>query len=155
MPEILEKKILDIIPNPVSVITTKYKEEVNGMTAAWITQVSFNPTLIIVSIALERYTHQLIQLSKIFAVNLLSSEQRNVAKYFGMKSGKNINKFQGVKYSTKKTGSPILQDIYGYIDCKVLSGSRMGDHTVFTGQVLESEVFTGKTPLIFKAKDFF
>lgn len=155
MADLLSPKILDIIQSPVTIITTKYKEEANGMTAAWVAQVSYNPTLVIVSIAPERYTHQLIQLSKIFAINLLSQDQIKLAKYFGTKSGKNTDKFQAIKYTTKASGAPILDEIYGYIDCKVLSGSRIGDHTVFTGQVLQTEIFPTKKPLIFKSKDYF
>ncbi len=151
----MKNKILDFIQSPVAIVTTKYKEEVNGMTSAWIAQVSYSPTLIIVSIAHERYTHQLIQLSKVFALNFITSDQIKLAKFFGTKSGKNTNKFEGIKYSSLITGSPILPEVYAYADCKVLSGSRMGDHTVFSGEVLDYKVFEDKKPLIFRSRDFF
>jgi len=143
------------IPGPVAVITTKYKNKVNGMTAAWVAQASFNPPLIMVSIAPERYTHELIQNSKILAVNVLSAMQIKIAKHFGFTSGKNIDKFESVIYEIKKTGAPIIKDIYAYFDCHILSAVRAGDHTIFIAEVQESRVDNTKTPLIFNTRDFF
>jgi flavin reductase (DIM6/NTAB) family NADH-FMN oxidoreductase RutF len=53
------------------------------------------------------------------------------------------------------TGAPILDDVYAYLECKMLSGVRAGDHTIFVGEVLDSKVFKDKVPLEFRSKDFF
>ena len=53
--------ILDCITSPVVVITAKSGERINGMTAAWIMQCSFDPAMVAVSIAPERFTYELIR----------------------------------------------------------------------------------------------
>lgn len=94
--------ILDMIVSSVAIITTKSGEKINGMTAAWVAQASFEPPLVVVSIAPERYTHQLIDESSVFAVNILSEGQVELGRNFGSKSGRDTDKFKGVNYVTKR-----------------------------------------------------
>ena len=148
-------QILDMIASPVTVVTSKFGNKENGMTAAWVAQASFNPTLIMVSIAPERYTHDLIQKSKVFAVNILADYQIDIGKHFGFTTGKRVDKLAGIDCEAKKTGSPILKDCFGYLDCRVLSAFKAGDHTIFTGEVLEQFNHKDKKPLIFRTNDFF
>ena len=147
--------ILDMIVSSVAIITTKSGEKINGMTAAWVAQASFEPPLVVVSIAPERYTHQLIDESSVFAVNILSEGQVELGRKFGSKSGRDTDKFKDVNYVTKKTGSPILADIYAYLDCKLYKTYKAGDHTLFIGEVVEHKVFKDKKPLVFRTADYF
>ena len=50
----LQKTITTYIPQGVFVITSKLNDKINGMTAAWVSQVSFRPRLLAVSIAPKR-----------------------------------------------------------------------------------------------------
>lgn len=148
-------EILDMITSPVTVVTSKFGNKINGMTAAWVAQASFNPPLIMVSIAPERYTHDLIQKSRVFAVNILADYQLEVGKHFGFTSGRRVDKCSGIAHGPKKTGAPILKDSFGYLDCKLLSAFKAGDHTVFVGEVVEHFIHKDKKPLVFRSKDFF
>jgi len=72
----------------VYVITTRLQDQVNGMTAAWVSQVALKPLLVMVSIAPPRFSHGLIKESGIFAINVLASGQEDLGKRFGFKSGR-------------------------------------------------------------------
>jgi flavin reductase (DIM6/NTAB) family NADH-FMN oxidoreductase RutF len=150
----LEKAFRKIF-NGVFVITTKNGEKVNGMTAAWVSRASFKPPLLSVSIGKARYSHDLIKESGVFAVNVLSEKQIAVGKHFGFKSGRKTDKFEDMEYETRKTGSPILPDTSGYLDCRVVSTCDAGDHTIFLGEVIDAEVYEDNDPLLFKHGDFF
>jgi flavin reductase (DIM6/NTAB) family NADH-FMN oxidoreductase RutF len=145
------RKILD----GVFVVTTKKKEKINGMTAVWVTRASFNPPLLSVAIGKTRYSHDLIKDSGVFAVNILSETQVAQGKHFGFTSGKKTDKFKDLEYTTGKTGSPVLKDIAGYFDCKVVSSCDAGDHTIFVGEVLDAKVYENRVPLLFRHEDFF
>jgi len=148
-------EILDIITSPVTVVTAKNKDKINGMTVAWIMQAAYNPAYVVVSIAPERYTYSLIKESKAFGVNILADDQKRIGKLFGFSSGKNVDKFKGVKFHNSKSGLPVLDDIYAYIECKLISIANAGDHDLFIGEAVEKIVDDKKKPLIFKASDFF
>lgn len=143
-----------VIHNGVFVVTTKEGDRLNGMTAAWVTRVSFNPPLVAVSIGKTRYSHGMVERSGVFALNILSEEQVALGKHFGFKSGRKTDKLKDIAHNTAKTGSPILEDIAGYLDCRVAGSCDAGDHTIFIGEVIDSGTY-GKPPLLYRHEDFF
>ena len=148
-------EILDIITSPVCVVTARSGDKINGMTVAWIMQAAYNPAFIVVSIAPERFTHPLIKESKMFGVNLLADGQKHLGKHFGLSSGRNIDKFTDIDFHKSKSGLPIFDNIYAYIECRLINILNAGDHDLFVGEVLEHSVDNRKSPLIFKSSDYF
>ncbi len=143
-------------PTGVYVITAKAGDKINGMTAAWVTQVSFKPVLVGVAIAPQRYTYSLIMDSGMFCVNALPGGAFELAKHFGFKSGRKVDKFENVPYIYGENGLPVLNDAYAYLECKVEKSVELGDHTFFVGSILDGkELNTGAKPLIFRWEDFF
>jgi flavin reductase (DIM6/NTAB) family NADH-FMN oxidoreductase RutF len=152
----MQEVAFKVLVNGVYVVTTRLGDKVNGMTAAWVSQVSLNPLLVMVSIAPSRYSHTLIKESGIFAINVLSREQVDLAKRFGYKSGRKIDKFAGLDYLTASSGAPILPQAYAFLDLKLVQTFTAGDHSLFVGEVLEAKILHPQSqPLIFKKSDFF
>ncbi|MEW6388215.1 MAG: flavin reductase family protein [Thermodesulfobacteriota bacterium] len=156
----MAEKVIDVVfatlVQGVYVVTTRLGDKVNGMTAAWVSQVSFNPILLTVSIAPLRYSHDLIKESRVFALNLLTSEQIDLGKRFGYKSGRKVDKFAGLEYTTAVTGAPILPQVYAYYDLQLVDTFPAGDHTLFVGEVVDAKILhPDARPLIFHKPDFF
>lgn len=147
--------LLDWLETPVTIITAAHGGRTNGMTAAWVTQVSFSPTLLVVSIAPERFTHGLIVDARSFAVNVLRQGQESIAKDLGTRSGQNGEKLSAYKLRTSKTGSPLLLDAGAYYDCRLVKETAAGDHTLFIGEVVDSGLLQGGPFLPFKTKEYF
>jgi flavin reductase (DIM6/NTAB) family NADH-FMN oxidoreductase RutF len=140
----------------VYVVTTRVGDRVNGMTAAWVSQVSLNPLLLMVSIAPPRFSHGLIMESRILAVNVLAHDQVDLGKRFGYQSGRKVDKFVGLDWTAAVSGAPILSQAYAYFDLKLVDTFPAGDHTLFVGEVVGAKILRPDTvPLIFKASDFF
>ncbi|RLA89339.1 MAG: flavin reductase [Deltaproteobacteria bacterium] len=152
----MQEVIFAAITEGVYVVTSRDQDKVNGMTAAWVAQVSFKPLLIMVSIAFTRYSHELIKNSGIFAINVLNDEQVDLGKRFGYKSGRRVDKFAGLAYDTAVTGAPILPEAYAYLDLKLVHTYPAGDHDLFIGEVVDAKILHPEAkPLIFKASTFF
>ncbi len=152
----MQKTITVAVPTGVWVVTVRAGEKVNGMTAAWATQVSFKPRLVAVAIAPSRFTHSLIKESGYFCLNLLSKDQIELANHFGFKSGRKTDKFKGVDYENAPKGSPILKEAAAYVECELRDTFTTGDHDLFVGEVLDAaELRPGAEPLIFRWEDFF
>ena len=147
--------ILEKIVNGVAVVTSKRETDINGLSVAWMTQVSYSPPLVMVCVGKEKYTHELIDDSGGFAINILSERQKDVAKLFGLQSGRTSNKFNDVEYELKKSGAPILKDCLAYIDCTVHKSIDVGDTTLFVGEILEASINNREKPLIYNSKDYF
>jgi len=138
----------------VMVITTRWGQKLNGMSAAWVSRASEQPFLVMASVYKKNYSHDLIQNSRIFAVNYLREGQQNLAIHFGKQSGREVDKFLKVPYFTEKTGAPILKDCLAYLDCGVIKQMDSGDHTIFLGEVLSGRVNAAGRGLQFELKDY-
>ena len=93
--------IAKAITHGVYIVTARTKERINGMTAAWISQVSMNPVLLMVSIAPARFTYGLIKESGYFAVNVLTEGQEGLAQSYGFRSGRKHDKFHRESYNRR------------------------------------------------------
>jgi flavin reductase (DIM6/NTAB) family NADH-FMN oxidoreductase RutF len=138
----------------VVVITTKWGQKLNGMSAAWVSRASEQPFLVMASVYKKNFSHDLIQSSRIFAVNYLQEGQQRVAIHFGKQSGREVEKFRKVPYFTEKTGAPILENCLAYLDCRVINQMDSGDHTIFLGEVLSGKVIAPGRGLQFELKDY-
>jgi len=54
------EKVLDLLTHGVYIVGVKYGSKINGMTAAWVNQVSSQPPMISVAIGKTHYTSELI-----------------------------------------------------------------------------------------------
>ncbi len=149
------EKAMRLIISGVYVVTTRLNSKLNGLTVAWLSRASFSPPLISVSIGKTRYTHDLILKSRVLAVNILAEGQEDLARHFGFQSGKKVDKFAGLSYREAITGSPILEGVAAYLDCRVSGKLEAGDHTIFLAEVVEAEVDELAQPLIYRREAYF
>lgn len=141
--------------NGVTVVSTILDGKANALTVAWISRVSYAPPLIMVSIGKTRHSHDMIKESGVFAVSVLSPENREIGKHFGLRSGRKMDKFEGIEYDTKTTGSPILKDCAAWMDCRVVSWHDAGSHTIFIGEVIDGDANAEKPSLVYDKEGFF
>ena len=144
------KSVLGSKDYEINVITTTDGTRVNGQCATWVTQVSLEPQLIAVCLGLERYTSEIVKKSNVLAVNVLAKEQANLVPHFGYRSGRDFDKFANVSYKTAVTGSPIIDGVFAYFDCKVKEIYPGGDHEIFLCEVVDAGLGDGKERLYFQ-----
>ncbi|HID09196.1 TPA: flavin reductase, partial [Candidatus Micrarchaeota archaeon] len=64
-----------------------------------------------------------------------------------------VDKFAGISYRTAVTGSPILEGVAAWLDCRLVGSCPAGDHTIFVGEVVEA--WAGdKAPLRYDPRDY-
>lgn len=135
--------------SPVAAVTSRWRGQVNAQIAVAIGAASIVPSKprVVVQIYKGNYSHQLIQESKAFALNFLRNDQLGLIKDFGFVSGKDQDKLSGVDYKPGVSGSPILQDCWGYLDCRVINAMDGGDMTCFLAEVLDGNTVSDGEPL--------
>jgi flavin reductase (DIM6/NTAB) family NADH-FMN oxidoreductase RutF len=89
----------------------------------------------------------LIHGSGAFALNFLRKDQLDLIKDFGLVSGRDKEKLAGVPYKNGPSGSPILEDCWGYLDCRVVNAMDGGDMTCFLADVLDGDTLVQGEPL--------
>lgn len=119
-----------------------------GLTATAVCSVSLDPPLLVASIDRDSNTHAGIEASGLYAVNLLSAGQEELAVRFATKDP---DKFRGLETEQAATGAPLLVETLGFLDCRVSREVPAGDHTLFIGRVEDARVRGEEagTPLVY------
>ena len=141
--------IMGLLWAPVTVVTSRLDGVVNAQIAVAIGAASIVPEAprLLVQIYKENYSHDLIYKSQALALNFLRRDQVGLIPKFGLVSGRDQDKLAGVEYDVRASGSPILADCWGYLDCRVVNAMDGGDMTCFLVQVLEGGVQSPGDPL--------
>jgi flavin reductase (DIM6/NTAB) family NADH-FMN oxidoreductase RutF len=139
------------IPNPVALVTVATGDHQNVMTAAWVTPVSADPPILMVSIRPSRFTHDLILEAKEFGVSVLADDQKKLSEIAGTLSGKKKDKLAlpGFEsFAGKRIKAPLVKGAHAWFECVLHSYHTAGDHTAFYGTVIETKVDETKPPLV-------
>ncbi len=127
-------------PRPAFVIGSGQGEEVNMMTASWVTPVSTEPPTVGVAVDKETYTHELIKKYKQFTVSVV--EDVDLLWYLGTTHGK--EKMERVEwFRGEKVPSPIPKAAIGWAEAKVVKDVDVGDVTFFIGEIVHWKALKG------------
>lgn len=135
------------------IIGSKAGEELNGMTANWVTQVSFDPPLVAIAIENDSHTRKLIEEGKVFSVNIVADDEAGRAaidRY--VKPQRRVHdKLGDDDFTTAVTGAPLLKSALSWFDCEVVQTVDAGDHQLYIGRVVEAGVQHEGEPLALRA----
>lgn len=123
------------LTNGVYVIGVRSGEQQNAFTAAWITQVSFAPLLVALSINPDHASFPLLARAKGFAISILPHDGIELARHFGTQSGRDIDKLTGQAWGASRAGFPILHQAVAWLDCAVMDHRPAGDHVLLIATV--------------------
>ena len=138
--------VLKKIPYPVSVVTLGTGGAENGLTISWLSQVSFDPPMVMFAMDKNHYSN-LPMGSKSFVVNLLKSNQNSIAGHFARQSMEGENKIDKFPTRPAESGSPILTEALAFLDCEVEKSIEVGDHVLYIGKVIEAGLLNDGQPL--------
>lgn len=135
-----KKQLLRKIPHGLFICGVREKDEVNGFTASWVTQGSFEPPLVVMAVRAEGSSHGMILRTRKFSLNVLRSDQKELAAVF-FKPQKGLGgRFEAAPYRFGNLGLPIIENSIGAVECEVLGQVEHGDHTVFVAEVKSAEI---------------
>ena len=130
-----------LYPTPVCVIGT-YDPigKPNVMTAAWVGICCSNPPCIAVSLRKATYTYGNIMERRAFTVSIPSEDYAKHADYFGLVSGKDVDKFAVSDLTPLKSelvDAPLVKEFPVALECKLHRFVEIGLHTEFIGEILD------------------
>jgi len=133
-------------------VTSQAGERRGGLIATFVSQASLVADLprVLIGIARQHHTCELIQASNAFALHLLGQDNLDWVSHFGLRSGRDVDKFANCPFTTALTGSPLLEGAVGWLDCEVETRMDSGDRTLYLAQVVQSQVNHSGPPLTLK-----
>ena len=134
----------------VGVITVGTGEDRTGLTATSVTALSAEPPRLLVCINRSASAWPLLTEYGSFGVNLLDSNQQDLADRFAGKSGeKGPARFTGTRWKSLVTGAPLLEGALAAIDCTVEEVIERHSHAIVIGRIEAVDLGNWSDPLLY------
>ena len=130
-----KKTLLRKVPHGLFICGVAEGDEVNGFTASWVTQGSFEPPLVVMGVRADSTSNGMIKRTSRFSLNVLAADQKNLAATFFKPQSAVGGRFETAPFELGSLGLPILKDALGGVECELVGELAHGDHTVFIGEV--------------------
>lgn len=126
----------------IYLVSSGDKNKGNGFISNTVFQITAEPPRFAASCNKDNYTAEFIKQTNAFSVSILKEDaSSDLIGKFGYKSGKEINKFEGMNISYGETGVPIvLNDSIAYLEFKVIQCIDMETHYLFIGELFNAEL---------------
>jgi flavin reductase (DIM6/NTAB) family NADH-FMN oxidoreductase RutF/rubredoxin len=133
------------------VVSSRKGDRLNGQIANTVFQITSEPPAIAVSINKQNLTHEFIMGSKVFTASVISQDAPlSFIGHFGFKSGRDMDKFEGIDYKLGETKVPIVLDhTLAYLEAKVIQEIDVGTHTIFIGELTGADVMKEGEPMTY------
>ena len=133
-----------IYPIPAVMVTVADKMgKSNIITVAWTGTICTNPPMAYISVRPERNSYHMIKETGEFVINLTTKELTFATDYCGVKSGRDVDKFQTLhltKQKATKVSVPLIEESPVNIECKVRKCIELGSHHMFLAEVVSVHV---------------
>jgi flavin reductase (DIM6/NTAB) family NADH-FMN oxidoreductase RutF len=155
MDDVAKKTILRHFPYGLYVVTVAAGGEEHGMTANWVMQAAFEPPMVVIALENTSKTLGMVRDSRHFAVNVVLATQRDLAGKLGRSSEQAPQKLKGIKTKPAPvSGTPVLTDCLGWVECRVVATLPSGDHTLVLGEIVAAGVEHEGQPLTMQEAGF-
>lgn len=132
--------------NPVPAVMVTCVDEKNCpniITLAWAGTVNSDPPMVSISVRKERYSHRLIKEKGEFVINLTTEKLAFATDYCGVKSGREVNKFEEMKLTPEKASKvdvPLIAESPVNLECVVRNVMELGSHDMFIAEIVAVNV---------------
>lgn len=127
-------------PGPVAIVTTSWRGISNAAPIAWCAPVSMQPPMVGIVVHPHRHTADLIRFSDNFALNIPGPSLVKQTAFLGSLSGLNNNKLESAGlslFSPLSIDAPLIEGCLAWIECTLQDVIRLGDHSLFVGNVMK------------------
>lgn len=110
----------------------------NIITIAWTGTVNSDPPMVSISVRKSRYSHELLTKNGEFAINLVTRELVYAMDFCGVRSGRDMDKFEAVKLTRQMASTikaPLIKESPVSLECKVKQVMELGSHDMFLAEV--------------------
>jgi flavin reductase (DIM6/NTAB) family NADH-FMN oxidoreductase RutF len=133
-----------VYPSPVFVVGTyDAGGRPNVMAVAWGGICCSKPPCVAISVRKATYTYGNLVERKAFTVSVPSRDHVEVADYFGIASGRDVDKLAVTGLTPVRSDlvdAPYVGEFPLVLECKIVHSAELGLHTLFVGEILDVKV---------------
>lgn len=132
-----------IAPIPPALVSCGSMEKPNVLTIAWTGIINTKPSKTYISVRPSRYSYPLIRESGEFVINLTTSSLVRAADFCGVRSGRDVDKFQLCNLTpipSTALHAPMIAESPLNIECRIFDVIPLGSHDMFLADVVAVNV---------------
>lgn len=133
-----------LYPLPVVMVSCNRKgDKPNIVTVAWTGTICSDPAMVSISVRPERYSHDIIEETGEFVINLVTKDLTYATDYCGVRSGRDVDKFKEMNLTplpSKMIDAVGIEESPVNIECKVVEVKKLGSHDMFIAEVVNVTV---------------
>ncbi len=132
-----------LAPLPPVMVSCGTVEKPNVLTVAWTGIINTIPPKTYISVRPERYSYPLIKESGEFVINLATTELCKAVDFCGVRSGRELNKFEQMGLTpmpTDELSAPMIDECPLSMECRVTEVIPLGSHDMFLADILAVHV---------------
>jgi flavin reductase (DIM6/NTAB) family NADH-FMN oxidoreductase RutF len=144
-PRIALRRTLGMFATGVTVITTRDRDKVHGMTANAFMSVSLEPPLVLISVDRRTKMCALLHEGRTYGVSVLCESQSELSDRFAGR----VNPAAPEPRFEVIHDTPLVEGALAHFVAGVTRSYWGGDHSLFLGRVEYARYSEGRTPLLF------
>lgn len=136
------EKLFQSLASPIWLVSAQAADDRGGLIATFVSNASIVSEMprVLVGIGKSHHTCSLIENSGTLCLHLLSEDNIDLVWRFGMLSGSDVDKFDGVPTAKGATGCPRIDGVPAALDCNVESSMDTGDRMVYLAEIVEAAI---------------
>jgi flavin reductase (DIM6/NTAB) family NADH-FMN oxidoreductase RutF len=134
------RSVMRRLAGGVSIITAGRGDDITGMTVTSLTSLSAAPPRLLVSINRQASSFALIERYRSFGVNILGSDQQELAGRFSNGELRGKQRFEGTAWSTGLSGVPLLENSLATVECQVEEIIERHSHGIVVGSLMSFDL---------------
>ena len=118
-------------------------EKPNIITVAWAGTINSDPPMLSISVRKERYSHDIIEKTGEFVVNLVNEPLTQATDFCGVRSGRDVDKFAEMKLTPVAVDGvsvPAIEESPVNLACQVTDIIPLGSHDLFLAKIVSVTV---------------
>ncbi len=142
---------LRLLTNGLYVLTTCVQDTVHSAAVSWVSQVSVQPTLVMVALRRNSRLAQAVREAHRFALNILGADQEALAaRFFTHRiEPASVARLGDAAFRPGSGHCPLLTDALAWLECRLAAElASPGDHTLLLGEVTAAGVRRPGPPLV-------
>lgn len=144
-----KKDTLRLITNGIYVLTSRNGGDYGAATVTWVSQVSFQPPLVMVALRKDGNVFRCLRASGVAVLHVVGSDQQDLAQKFFSTTKESDGLLNGEPFFEGKTFAPVLKNLPAYLECKLVDVCEdYGDHATVILEVVEAANQGTVVPLV-------
>lgn len=128
-----------LAPVPAVMVSCGEKQSPNVCTVAWTGIINSNPPRTYISLRKSRLSHEIISRTGVFCINLTPSKLARITDFVGVRSGREIDKFQKLNITPEECAhidTVSIAECPVTLECRVFNTIELGSHDMFLADIV-------------------